>query len=291
MKFIKTEENVKICVHDYSHNGTPIIFLHRLEGNAKEWTGVISHLKKEYDIVSLDLRGHGKSSKPNSGYHIDRLALDVKVVMDQLKIKQAHLVGNELGSKVAISLAANYKSRVLSIVCIGSVRNFFGKYGLYDLKDSESIQNQKKEILTNINRRTLPKKDNKEELMTHLKLLTLDEGKDFNTFRHRFYEYEVAQDEAFYYTLSCKNHVIREVTKQLFDIDFEHYFLQVDCPILFMPSDEEDELTHVTESIRHFATYISPSYVRVIEFSEFLDAAFDFPEEVSKEMIAFYKKI
>nr|WP_276203448.1 alpha/beta fold hydrolase [Paenibacillus wynnii] len=54
-------------------NDQAVLFLHFSGGNLNMWDGIIPQFEKNYSIVAPDFRGHGKSDKPESGYHIVRV--------------------------------------------------------------------------------------------------------------------------------------------------------------------------------------------------------------------------
>lgn len=71
------------------------------------------------DVVSYDLRGHGRTQRPRSGYTIDRFVEDLYDLLDQLGVPgRVHLVGNSFGGTVAFSFASAHPARVASIVSI-----------------------------------------------------------------------------------------------------------------------------------------------------------------------------
>ena len=70
------------------------------------WEPVVPHLMDAYHCITLDLRGHGRSDTPVSGYTIDTMAKDVIGVLEALGLRSAHIVGSSLGAEVGLSLAA-----------------------------------------------------------------------------------------------------------------------------------------------------------------------------------------
>ncbi|WP_158894083.1 alpha/beta fold hydrolase [Amycolatopsis anabasis] len=70
-------------------------------------------------VVSYDLRGHGKTERPSSGYTIKDFVADLDDLLRELGVDQpVHLVGNSFGGTIAYSYAWTYPERVRSIVCI-----------------------------------------------------------------------------------------------------------------------------------------------------------------------------
>jgi 3-oxoadipate enol-lactonase len=73
------------------------------------------------DVISYDLRGHGKTERPEVGYTIADFLADLDDLLNQLAVDQpVHLIGNSFGGTLAFSYAAAHPDRVRSIVCIES---------------------------------------------------------------------------------------------------------------------------------------------------------------------------
>jgi pimeloyl-ACP methyl ester carboxylesterase len=73
------------------------------------------------NVISYDLRGHGKTERPAQGYTISDFVADLDDLLDQLDITvPVHLVGNSFGGTLAFSYTAAHPDRVRSIVCIES---------------------------------------------------------------------------------------------------------------------------------------------------------------------------
>jgi pimeloyl-ACP methyl ester carboxylesterase len=98
--------------------GTPVILIHGfLSSGGLNWDapGVTGLLAKNYQVITLDVRGHGASDKPtkDEAYGLE-LVEDVVRLMDHLKISKAHVVGYSMGGIITAKLMAKYPDRVLS---------------------------------------------------------------------------------------------------------------------------------------------------------------------------------
>jgi pimeloyl-ACP methyl ester carboxylesterase len=85
-------------------SGEPVVLVHGLTGNIElNWveTGVMQGLVKDYRVIALDCRGHGKSDKPHdpSAYG-GEMGQDVIRLLDHLHIRKAHMVGYSMGSRI-----------------------------------------------------------------------------------------------------------------------------------------------------------------------------------------------
>ena len=73
------------------------------------------------DVISYDLRGHGKTERPERGYTLGDFVADLDDLLRQLGVSRpVHLVGNSFGGTLAYSYAVANPARVRSIVCIES---------------------------------------------------------------------------------------------------------------------------------------------------------------------------
>lgn len=134
MFYVEVEPNVKIAVYDINFSGNKtIVFIHGwpLDHTMFEYQyNILS--KYGYRIVSLDLRGFGKSDKPWDGYNYDRMADDIEAVLDTLGIYNAALVGFSMGGAIAIKYAGKYGNKHISkLILISAAAPSFTKYDGY----------------------------------------------------------------------------------------------------------------------------------------------------------------
>jgi pimeloyl-ACP methyl ester carboxylesterase len=103
--------------------GEPVVLIHGFLGDIQlQWglTGVLKTLVKDYRVIALDCRGHGKSGKPRDPKKYGtEMVEDVVRLLDHLKIPKAHVVGYSMGAVIAGKLLAMHPDRVLSAVLGG----------------------------------------------------------------------------------------------------------------------------------------------------------------------------
>ncbi|VTS07640.1 alpha/beta fold hydrolase [Tuwongella immobilis] len=98
--------------------GEPIVLLHGWMSDSSMWGSLDTNpMAKEFQLIAMDFRGHGKSDKPHQPeqYGPD-MAEDVVRLLDYLKLPKAHLVGYSMGAIVAGKVAGTHPDRVISIV-------------------------------------------------------------------------------------------------------------------------------------------------------------------------------
>lgn len=114
-------------------HGEPIILLHGYSDSWFSFSRVLTPLAREAHVYALDLRGHGKTDKPDDGYGMRDLATDVIAFMDAKGIAKATFVGHSMSGFVAQQVAVAAPTRVSRLVLVGagrSVTNFNGIEGL-----------------------------------------------------------------------------------------------------------------------------------------------------------------
>ena len=96
---------IKLHYHRIRGGGTPLVFVHGITDDGLCWIPVIRALPEKYDAVLMDLRGHGKSDAPESGYALENLAEDVEEFIHALPLTKPILIGHSLGAIVSLILA------------------------------------------------------------------------------------------------------------------------------------------------------------------------------------------
>ena len=101
-------------------------FVHGAGGSSSIWYKQIRDFKAEFNVLILDLRGHG-NSKPrlkdtfNSKYTFDSITNDILEVINHLKIEMSHFVGISLGTILIRNLAEKHPKRVQSMIMGGAI--------------------------------------------------------------------------------------------------------------------------------------------------------------------------
>jgi pimeloyl-ACP methyl ester carboxylesterase len=113
MPYVKVgEENsaqIKLHYEDYG-SGEPIILIHGYPLSGRAWDKQVPVLLDAgHRVITYDRRGFGGSSRPSTGYDYDTFAADLKMLLDELDLRDVTLVGHSMGT--------------------GEVTRYIGKYG------------------------------------------------------------------------------------------------------------------------------------------------------------------
>jgi len=100
-------------------SGHDVVMLHGFLGNLALWhLYTVPLLRREYRVTTYDLRGHGYSEMPPTGYTAADMAEDLRGVLDGLGIKRAHLVGHSYGADVCMYFSLLHPERVAKLVAM-----------------------------------------------------------------------------------------------------------------------------------------------------------------------------
>jgi len=101
--------------------GSSLIFLHGASWDMRQWERQVDHFARKYRVITLDARGHGKSSLPPGKVSPDVFWRDVVAMMDHLDVPKAIICGLSMGGHVALQTAINAGERIESLILIGTI--------------------------------------------------------------------------------------------------------------------------------------------------------------------------
>ncbi len=103
--------------------GIPLLLIHGLASNARLWDGAARALSRMgHAVVAIDLRGHGLSDKPDSGYGMAEVAADVADVVSALPGYNSHnkplVIGQSWGGNIVVETAFRYPELIRGAVAV-----------------------------------------------------------------------------------------------------------------------------------------------------------------------------
>ena len=101
------------------------VFIHGFGGQAMQWQYQLLKFALKNRVIALDMRGHGLSDKPSTGYDMPRIQLDLETALDLLKVSTPFvLVGHSFGGAVATDFALNHPERVERLIMMATAGEF-----------------------------------------------------------------------------------------------------------------------------------------------------------------------
>jgi 3-oxoadipate enol-lactonase len=106
--------------YEMAGRGEPVLFIHGLGSSVDGWTLQVPAFVDTYQVITYDLRGHGRSAHPPGPYSIPQLAADAAALLAALETGPAHVVGLSLGGAIAFQLALDWPALVRTLTVVNS---------------------------------------------------------------------------------------------------------------------------------------------------------------------------
>jgi pimeloyl-ACP methyl ester carboxylesterase len=238
MQEIRVKVNqIELRIREYEHKGEAIVFLHFSGANLMMWQRIIPYFRDRYRLILVDLRGHGKSDKPETGYHMDEMARDVIGIMQHLGLERTHIVGSSLGAEVGLGLAANYPEKVISLVCDGALSSEYGPYGTWEGSETEFQEHvaQQLERMRNSPDPIFPSVD----ALVEDRRKVLEKYGLWNNYVEAVERYDAYRMDEGKYTKGFGKQAMANYMEHYFHYRFEDYYRRVKCPLLMLPGEED----------------------------------------------------
>lgn len=100
--------------------GPPLLFLHGLGANHRNWEAQLDAFAANYRCIAPDWRGAGNSDCPPGPYTLEQFADDLAAVCDRLGVDRAPVVGQSMGGCIAQAFALRHPQRVSALVIVAS---------------------------------------------------------------------------------------------------------------------------------------------------------------------------
>ncbi len=109
---------VQLSYLEWDRGTKPLILLHGLADHALIWSSLAEYLAVDYHIIAPDLRGHGESSKPDTGYKSSEIIADLEALVEHLGWHDFHVLGHSWGGKLATIWATASPERFCSLILV-----------------------------------------------------------------------------------------------------------------------------------------------------------------------------
>ncbi|HLK11522.1 MAG TPA: alpha/beta fold hydrolase [Candidatus Binatia bacterium] len=106
--------------YDRAGSGPALLLVHGWLCNRTFWERQVHALRDRFTVITVDLRGHGESSRPAKGYGVGALAGDLEALVRALGIPRVAIVGWSLGGMVALELTRRLGERASALGLVGT---------------------------------------------------------------------------------------------------------------------------------------------------------------------------
>jgi pimeloyl-ACP methyl ester carboxylesterase len=105
--------------YEVSGEGPPLVLVHANPFDHRMWLYQTAHFSPYYRVVSVDLRGYGRSDKPETPFTLADMARDVIGVCDSEAIASAIFCGCSVGSGIALMIGLDHPEMVQALILVG----------------------------------------------------------------------------------------------------------------------------------------------------------------------------
>ncbi|WP_295722890.1 alpha/beta fold hydrolase [uncultured Methanobrevibacter sp.] len=115
------EEINSITIHyKIAGKGYPVVLIHGLSDDLEYWKYLNDYLKDYFKVISVDLRGHGKSEEGEVEYTTQLLAEDVVKLLKKINIEKTNIVGFSLGGHISLEIITKYPEIINKVILIST---------------------------------------------------------------------------------------------------------------------------------------------------------------------------
>ncbi len=121
--FATSRDGLNIYFEVCGKNTQSILFVHGGCCNRTHWEYQVQYFQKNFQVIIMDLGGHGKSDKNRDVWSIEEFAEDVLSVVKKLNLENVILVGHSLGGYVILEAAIKLEQNIAGMIAVGQFRD------------------------------------------------------------------------------------------------------------------------------------------------------------------------
>jgi pimeloyl-ACP methyl ester carboxylesterase len=122
-EIVTEPDGIHIEYHTYGQGEPAIVLVHGWATDANYWNAQLDPLKAKYTVVTVDLAGHGASTKNRTDWSMGSYGEDVAAVVRQIPNHQVIIVGHSMGGTVALEATRRIGDRVIGIIVVDALKS------------------------------------------------------------------------------------------------------------------------------------------------------------------------
>ena len=133
--FINSTDNIPIAYETQGFGKPAIVFVHGWSCDKSYWKNQVHAFSQKYEVITLDLAGHGESGIERDDWTIESFGGDVSKVIEKLGVTDAILIGHSMGGDVVVAAAQRLPGRIKGLIWVDTYKEL-GKYRTVEQSES-----------------------------------------------------------------------------------------------------------------------------------------------------------
>lgn len=118
---VKSADGLTIAYRTSGQGSTALVFVHGWSGNAAWWEDQRAYFSKRYQVVQIDLAGHGRSDKGRKSWTAKAYGEDIRAVVEILRLQKVVLVGHSMSGTNAVEAQDLLNGKVAALVPVDTL--------------------------------------------------------------------------------------------------------------------------------------------------------------------------
>jgi len=120
---ITRPDNVKISFSTSGSGPLALVFVHGAFIDQEYWKDQVNHFSSQYQVVTIDLAGHGESGNNRDDWSMETFGKDVVAVINELDLQKVILIGHSMGGDVVLEVAGAIPEKIIGLVGVDNFKN------------------------------------------------------------------------------------------------------------------------------------------------------------------------
>ncbi len=130
-EYVSPEAGIYYRKNDFRPEKETLVFIHGLSGSSSAWLQYEKKFENDYNILTYDLRGHGKSKKYKNyeDYELSYFVRDLEEILNLLQIKKFILISHSFGAMIALKMWREHEQEITSAIFLAPAFNVTKQFG------------------------------------------------------------------------------------------------------------------------------------------------------------------